>query len=52
MRRQDAEDEVAEARSWTCMSCDTLIEDGHEDRGYCRHCDAYWRDVADGMFND
>lgn len=49
---RQAEAEVAEVRSWTCASCDTMVEDGSEDRGYCRSCDAYWRDVGDGLFDD
>jgi hypothetical protein len=42
--------EHAEARSWTCGSCDTLVEQDGE--RYCRSCAAYWRDVEAGVFDD
>lgn len=46
---REAEAEAAEAWSWTCQSCDTLVED---EARHCRACAAYWADVASGVFDD
>lgn len=50
IRRQDAETVVAEERSWFCASCTAMLDDA--DTKYCRHCGAYWEDVAKGLFDD
>lgn len=36
-----------ELRSWTCDSCDTMIEDGHPGP-HCRRCAQDWQDEAWG----
>ncbi len=41
--------EAEEARSWTCASCDTLIEDQGP---HCRSCAAYWADVDAGLYDE
>lgn len=39
---RQAEAEAAEVRSWTCETCDTMVED---EGPFCRSCAAYWRDL-------
>lgn len=50
MKVRDAEQEAEEVRSWTCETCNTMIED--EDSKFCRSCREYWADVQSGMFED
>lgn len=47
--RRQAEAEAEEVRSWTCQSCDTMVETEGE---HCRACAAYWADVRSGLFED
>ena len=47
--RRRALDEADLVRSWTCQSCDTMVQ-GEGD--HCRACTAYWADVAAGLFDD
>lgn len=44
-----AETEAAEVRSWTCATCDTMVE---TEGDHCRACASYWSDVDDGMYDD
>lgn len=47
--RRTAETEAAEVKSWTCQSCDVMVE---EDGEHCAACRQYWNDVRDGMFEE
>lgn len=44
-----ADSEAAETKSWTCKTCDTMVE---ADGEHCRSCAAYWADCASGLFDD
>lgn len=46
---RQADAEAAEVRSWTCATCDTMVETEGE---HCRACAAYWSDVRNGLFDD
>lgn len=46
---KDARAENAEARSWQCATCDTMVE---AEGAHCRACAQYWQDCDDGMFDD
>lgn len=47
-REREAMAEAEEVRSWTCQTCDTMVED---EGAHCRTCAAYWADVAAGVFD-
>jgi predicted adenine nucleotide alpha hydrolase (AANH) superfamily ATPase len=44
-----AEAEYDEVRSWTCLTCDTMVE---EEGKHCRSCKQYWLDVESGVFEE
>jgi hypothetical protein len=50
VRLPDAASEHAEATTWKCASCDRMVEG--DEGTYCMICDQYWRDVANGVFDD
>ncbi len=51
LKTHEAESERDEAESWVCATCDNFIE--HEiSAPYCRLCAMYWRDVANGVFDE
>lgn len=41
--------EAMEVRSWTCETCNLMVDDGER---YCRHCGPYWEDVKNGLWED
>jgi len=41
--------ENAEVKSWTCASCDKMVE---TEWVYCRSCAMYWADVDAGLFDE
>lgn len=45
----EAKAENAEVKSWTCKSCDKMVE---QEGVYCAGCQAYWHDVSGGLFDD
>ncbi len=45
----EAESENDEVRSWTCETCNTMVEG---DGPHCRSCASYWEDVRNGLFDD
>lgn len=45
-----AREELAEVRTWFCESCTKMLEE-HETR-YCWACWEYWKNVANGLFDD
>lgn len=51
LKRREAEEITAEARSWKCESCPNMIEEGQEGP-HCRMCAMYWADVSAGMFEE
>lgn len=44
---REAASEAAEVRSWTCETCDTMVE---TEGAHCRSCASYWQDVRDGLY--
>lgn len=49
VRVPDAAAETAEVKSWTCKTCDTMVE---AEGRHCRACAQYWTDVESGLFDD
>lgn len=49
VRLPDAIAEAQEVKTWTCKTCDVMVE-AHGD--HCRACAQYWTDVEAGMFDD
>lgn len=45
----EAKAEMAEVRSWTCATCDTMVQ---TDGDHCTACAQYWQDVRNGVFDD
>lgn len=46
---KDAIAENAEVRSWTCQTCDVMVQ---REGAYCDACAQYWVDVKNGVFDD
>jgi hypothetical protein len=51
IRLHEAEAEHAETTSWRCLSCDRMVEEERGEAAYCRYCEDYWNDVANGLFD-
>lgn len=47
MRRRAARLEAADASTWKCETCETIIESGK----HCRPCGSYWEDVRNGLWD-
>ena len=50
LKRHEAEHQAEEEQSWSCLTCDKLVEDSDTD-GYCFRCRMYWEDVQAGVFD-
>jgi hypothetical protein len=46
--KADAEQQAVEEH-WQCQTCDKPAQ---EHSVYCMHCQMYWADVANGVFDD
>lgn len=46
---KDANTENAEVKSWTCKTCDAMVQ---REGAYCDACAQYWIDVKNGIFDD
>lgn len=46
---KNARSEHAEVKSWTCQTCDTMVQ---RDGAHCDACRQYWTDVYNGVFDD
>lgn len=45
---KETRSEYAEVKSWTCQTCDTMVQ---RDGVHCDACRQYWTDVDNGLFN-